>query len=193
MVKIAAYQESTIDYPGKMGIIMFTSGCNFKCGFCHNSNLINKVDGEISREKLLRDVSGKAKAGWYQGVTISGGEPTIHKDLPEFISQLKSYGLAVKLDTNGTNPKMLERLLEKELVDYVAMDVKCPRNIYNDMAGVRVNLEDIETSMVIVSRFPDYEFRTTVVPINNEWMLIQEINQIAQWIAMVAGDQSKYF
>ena len=178
-MKISSHQESTIDYPGKMGQILFVSGCNFKCGFCHNPELVDGKINEINLEALLKNISAKTKAGWYQGITISGGEPTIYHDLPEFIRQLKDMNLCVKLDTNGSNPEMLRRLLKEGTVDYVAMDIKSAPNKYRTIAGPNVNVDNIFRSIETVKLFPEYEFRTTVLPEFNS----QDIEDIGKLVS----------
>ena len=137
MVKIASHQETTIDYPGKMGEILFLKDCNFKCGFCHNPELINKNQNEINQDALLKNIKSKVNSGWYNGIIISGGEPTIYSDLPDFIKILKDMNLSVKLDTNGSNPQMLKKLLEEKLIDYIAMDIKSPRHMYANIVNVK--------------------------------------------------------
>jgi len=179
MVKISAHQESTIDYPGKMGEILFVSGCDFRCGFCHNPELVDGKINEIDLEGLLKNINSKVRTGWYQGITISGGEPTIYKDLPEFMKRLKDMGLRVKLDTNGSNPEMLRRILKDELADYVAMDIKGPRKEYAHIVQRELDMENIDRSINIVKLFPDYEFRTTVLPFFNKG----DFEDIGKWIS----------
>jgi pyruvate formate lyase activating enzyme len=156
-------KQTVLDYPGKLACTIFTFGCNFRCGFCHNPELIID-DGrpEIKQEEVL-DFLDKRK-GFLDGVCITGGEPTLNKDLPEFISKIKSIGFSVKLDTNGTNPDMLEDLIKKGLVDYIAMDIKAPLESYDKTANVKVNKEDIQRSVELIRNFPNHEFRITVVP-----------------------------
>lgn len=178
-MKISSHQESTIDYPGKMGEILFVSGCNFRCGFCHNPELVRGDLNEIDLEALLKNINSKARAGWYQGITISGGEPTIYKDLPEFVKRLRDMSLSVKLDTNGTNPEMLQKLLKDKLVDYVAMDIKCQRREYLYIVREEFDIENIDRSIDIVKLFPEYEFRTTVIPLFNE----SDFEKIGKWIS----------
>ncbi len=176
---IASYQESTIDYPGKIGQILFTNGCNFRCGFCHNPELFSEENNKIDLEILLKNLKAKTKAGWYEGVCISGGEPTIHQDLPEFIKRLKDIGLKVKLDTNGSNPSMLKELIEKKLIDYVSMDIKSPRVQYQELTNSKINLEDIDKSIDLIKKLPNYEFRTTILPFFNR----KDMKDIGNWMA----------
>ncbi|MDP3026664.1 MAG: anaerobic ribonucleoside-triphosphate reductase activating protein [Nanoarchaeota archaeon] len=174
--------ESTIDYPGKYGPIIFTLGCSFQCGFCHNPELVNGDSGLINQEEFgmfLKNLKIKSKRGWYTGICISGGEPTQQKDLPEFILEIKQYGLAVKLDTNGSNPEMLRKLLEEKLVDYAAMDIKSKKEDYFKIVNRNINLENIGKSIKLVKQFPDYEFRTTVLPFFEE----NDFEEIGKWIS----------
>lgn len=201
-MKIASINpESTIDYPGNYGPVIFTSGCNFRCGYCHNPELINSNGQGISEDNLgvfLNNLEIKTKRGWYKGVCITGGEPTIHPELHKFLFKLKNYGLAIKLDTNGSNPSVLENLLDEKLVDYVAMDVKGPPFIYGNIIGGRLNRKNIEQSMKLVSKFPDYEFRTTIIPVENSFnprfINVKEMENVAKWIVETTGNNShKYY
>lgn len=181
-MKVAARQETSIDYPKKFGQILFVPRCNFKCGFCHNPEFIDGPHGELNLDLLFKDLKIKAQEGWYRSVCISGGEPTLQKDLPEFVRKLKSLGLNVKIDTNGSNPEMLQQFLDEGIVDYVAMDIKAPRDKYDEITKCGEEmLEKIDKSIKIVKKFPVYEFRTTVLPFftnedfesMGEWMLNQ--------------------
>jgi len=200
--------ESTIDYPGKYGPVIFTLGCNYNCPSCHNSGLADFNGGFLEGGVIDRLVFGwkqKAVREWYDGLTISGGEPTLQQDLISFARRLKQEtGLAVKLDTNGSQFGVLQRLLEetedgKPLVDYVAMDVKGPPQLYSQLSGRHIDLrDDVQKGMGLVTRFPDYEFRTTVVPVfeneNLRWMSVDEIKQTAEFIVRETDSKEhKYF
>lgn len=160
-------ETSLIDWDGKLVSVFFLPGCNFRCPFCHNHQLW-KEPQKIETVPWQK-VSGflKGKKGWIDGAVITGGEPTVHADLPEFIEALRELGLLIKLDTNGANPIMLQTLLDKKLVDYVAMDLKASLDpIYSQAAGTKVDLDDIKRSIVILmTGKTDYEFRTTLVPV----------------------------
>ncbi len=161
---------SLLDYPGKIAAIVFVGGCNFRCGFCYNRDLVlnHQALPSVSEEEVLEYL--EKNKDWLDGLEITGGEPTIHPDLPSFLEKVKKLGYSVKLDTNGSNPKMLAELLEKHLVDYVAMDVKAPlvEDKYQAAIGIQANgaLEEVEKSIELLrgSNGFDYEFRTTVVP-----------------------------
>ncbi|MEJ2241531.1 MAG: anaerobic ribonucleoside-triphosphate reductase activating protein [Candidatus Bathyarchaeota archaeon] len=162
-------EASFVDWNGKICSVLFLSGCNFRCPFCHNVNLVlepEKLDAiplEYLKEKL------KEQKEWIDGICITGGEPTINKDLVKLCSTLKNMGFLIKLDTNGTNPVILKELIDKKLVNYVAMDIKAPLNEknYSEATGVKIekNLNKINQSIELLKKSNiDYEFRTTVVP-----------------------------
>ncbi len=170
-MRIGGLQKfSLLDYPGHLSAIIFTQGCNFRCGFCYNPMLVlpkkdgNKKDHSLLSEDGLFEFL-KKRQGKLDGVVITGGEPTLHENLPEFISKIKNLGFKIKLDTNGTNPEMLSALLEKGIIDYIAMDIKAPIEKYKKITKFTGSLADIKKSVKIIigSNLP-YEFRTTVVP-----------------------------
>jgi pyruvate formate lyase activating enzyme len=156
---------SLVDYPGRLCSTIFTAGCNFRCPYCFNVEIVlepNKL-ASISEEEVLELL--KVRRGFIDGVCIGGGEPTLHGALPAFTRRAKLLGLKVKLDTNGSRPRMLRRLLEDELLDYVAMDVKAPLGRYREVVGAKVDVEAIRESIRILRRGRvDHEFRTTIVP-----------------------------
>ena len=163
-MNIAGVQKVTLlDYPGKVACEIFTQGCNFECPFCQNSSLIPITNtGEFSEEEIFEYLVLRKKI--LDGVVITGGEPTVQKDLKEFIKKIKDLGLLVKLDTNGGNPKVLQELIDEDLVDYVAMDIKNIFNKYNITAGKKINLDNIKKSIEILKASKiDYEFRTTII------------------------------
>jgi pyruvate formate lyase activating enzyme len=163
-MKIAGLVKSSlIDYPGKVAAVVFTQGCNFKCGFCHNPELVPPgATGIIDDDYFFNFL--KVRAGKLDGVVITGGEPTIQSDLYEVISKIKALGYSVKLDSNGTNPDILEKLLGDKLLDYVAMDIKGPLENYEKICG-NTNIKAVARSIkLIMNSGIDYEFRTTVLP-----------------------------
>jgi pyruvate formate lyase activating enzyme len=155
-------KSSFIDYPDKICTVLFTSGCNFRCPYCHNSGLV-KNQGEIIDNKYIFSYLNKRR-NMLDAVCISGGEATLHGDrLYDFIVKVKEMGYLVKIDTNGTNPKLLSRLINDKLLDYIAMDIKAPIDKYNIVAGVDINTDNILESIgIIKNSLIDYEFRTTV-------------------------------
>jgi len=172
-----------LDYPSHVACILFTAGCNFRCGYCHNAEFvlpekIKEIMGDmIPEEKIFNFL--ETRKGKLEGVVISGGEPTIHPDLPDFIRKVKSMGFLVKLDTNGTNPKMLKQLFDEKLLDYVAMDAKASPERYKELTGMQNNFSDIESSRdLILYSGVAHELRTTVI---KGWHDEAEILKIAQW------------
>jgi len=186
-MKIVSRNESTIDYPKKFGQILFCGGCNFRCGFCHNPELIFENLPELNLDEIINELKDKKEQGWYEGICLSGGEPTIYPDLLNFLKRLKSTGLKIKLDTNGTNPELLKEILNKNLVDYVAMDIKSTKKKYKEIVNVDVDINKISQSIEIVKQFPEYEFRTTVVP----FLTKEDFIKIGKWIS-ASGKVTNY-
>lgn len=161
-MKISALQKiSLIDYPDKIAAIVFTQGCNFRCAYCHNSQLINcQKNGNFTPESIFDFL--KSRQGKLEGLVITGGEPTLQPDLPEFIAQVKEMGYKVKLDSNGSNSTMLKKLIDQKLVDYIAMDVKAPLDKYEKIVGKKINIAEVKKSIkLIIGSGIDHEFRTT--------------------------------
>ncbi len=171
-----------IDYPEHLAAVVFTQGCNFRCHFCYNPMLVvplherndklqntaHEAGSENGHSLITEDdlfIFLKSRIGKLDAVVISGGEPTLHNDLPEFIQKIKKLDFKVKLDSNGTNSIMLQRLLDKNLLDYVAMDIKAPVDKYNTVTGAQVDMAEIKKSIEILKQQKiAYEFRTTIVP-----------------------------
>lgn len=192
-----------IDYPGEMAAIVFTTGCNFRCHFCYNPMLVlpvmadnlentssNNNEEERDHSQISEDdlfIFLKSRQGKIEAVVVTGGEPTLHQDLPEFLARIKAMGFKVKLDTNGTNPVMLQRVLDAGLVDYLAMDLKATADKYAQVVGVAVNMDQVKKSIQIIktSGLP-YEFRTTVVP------GLHEVGDIEAMGELIAGAQKWY-
>jgi pyruvate formate lyase activating enzyme len=165
-MKIGGLQKnSLIDYPGRIAAVIFLQGCNFRCPYCHNAELVEPACfGEPISEASVMEFL-KSRVGKLEGVVISGGEPTIHDDLPDFIRAVRKLGYAVKLDTNGSRPEMIRQLIQEKLVDFIAMDVKAPLANYAQVAGRRIDVELIRASIwAIKNSSVQHEFRTTVVP-----------------------------
>ncbi|MBU1077298.1 MAG: anaerobic ribonucleoside-triphosphate reductase activating protein [Spirochaetes bacterium] len=155
---------SLIDYPGKIAAVIFTQGCNFRCPFCHNSELVlSELYGTLYSEQNILKLFNSRK-GFLEGVVITGGEPTIQEGLADFLKEIKRSGFSVKLDTNGSNPDVLNNLITRKLIDYIAMDIKAPFDKYDTVTDSDVNIDDIRSSIgIIESSGLEYEFRTTVV------------------------------
>lgn len=164
-IPIKGFLPSTlIDWPGKMAAILFIFGCNFRCPFCHNPELVLENNEEdLDLENILEFLQKRKK--WVDGVVITGGEPTIHQDIFSLAKILKKAGFLVKLDTNGTNPTLLYSLIQGGLVDYIAMDIKGPLSSYEKITKSPQSGKKILKSVsIILESGIDYEFRTTVVP-----------------------------
>ncbi|MBW1889221.1 MAG: anaerobic ribonucleoside-triphosphate reductase activating protein [Deltaproteobacteria bacterium] len=166
MIFGAIRKFSTIDFPGKLACVLGTKGCNMHCHWCHNYDLVSfefSANCRIITEPEVLEFL-KARAGFIEGVVISGGEPTLHGDLPEFCSEIQSLGFAVKLDTNGTNPEMIQRLMHEHLIDYVAMDIKTDFHNYPTITKNKFDPEKIKQSIeLLLNGSLPYEFRTTCV------------------------------
>jgi len=180
---IGGLQKVTlIDYPGKVACTVFLMGCNFRCPFCYSRELV--LPEEIKKQPAISEKEFfdflKKRKGLLEGVVLCGGEPTISKDLPEFCQKIKKLGYLVKLDTNGSNPKMIEKLIKERLIDYVAMDIKAPQNKYGFYSGNKADIKKIKESIDILKQGKiDFEFRTTVAPGLKE----KDIIDLADWIA----------
>ncbi len=190
MIKIGGLQKTTfIDYPGKVACTVFLCVCNFRCPFCYSGELVlpEKIKNQPEiRKKEFFDFLERRK-GLLEAIVICGGEPTVNKDLPDFIKEIKKFGYLIKLDTNGSNPEMLQKLIDEKLIDYVAMDVKAPKEKYEKTIGVKIDIKKIEKSVNILKKgIIGYEFRTTIIPgiIDKE-----DVFKIAKWI----GPAQKYF
>lgn len=171
---------SLIDYEPYTCCVIFTAGCNFRCVFCHNKDLVlnpDKID-TIPNEEFYEFLEHRKK--WLDAVCISGGEPTLHKDLPEHIARMKSMGYKVKLDSNGTNPDMVEQLINEKLIDYVAMDIKETPEKYEEIIQVPADLDKIKRSVKLLmqNRIP-YEFRMTMVP---TIVTKEDVEKIGKWL-----------
>jgi len=184
---ISGLQKLTLlDYPGKTAAIVFTYGCNFRCPYCHNALLVTEKIGETVPEDEVFAFLKKRK-GILDAVCITGGEPTLQKDLKAFILKVREIGYSVKLDTNGTNPLLLDELLTEGLLDYVAMDIKNSPERYGEATGVKADTDNIMKSISIIKeKAPDYEFRTTITK------ELHSENDIIS-ICEIIGKESKYF
>lgn len=185
-MNISGLQKMTLlDFPGKVACTVFLHGCNYRCPFCHNAELLEgQIEPVMSREEFLAFLS--KRRGLLDGVCISGGEPTLTPGLKELLQKIKAMGFATKLDTNGSRPKVLKELVAAGLVDYVAMDIKNSPSQYAATCGVaKVDLDAIEESIAfLLSGAVDSEFRTTVVlPLHND----ASIEEMGRWLHNLAG------
>ncbi|MEF9945157.1 MAG: anaerobic ribonucleoside-triphosphate reductase activating protein [Lachnospiraceae bacterium] len=181
-MRIQGLQKLTLlDYPGKVACTIFTGGCNFRCPFCHNASLVVEPDRnqEIQEEEVLGFL--KKRVGVLDGVCVSGGEPLLQPDIQEFLGAIKALGYEVKLDTNGSFPTKLKSLVDKGLVDYVAMDIKNSKEHYGKTIGLEsYDLSPVEESVdFLLSGAVPYEFRTTVV---REFHKKEDFVSIGKWL-----------
>ena len=180
-MKFYGFQKMTmLDFPEKVACLVFTGGCNFRCPFCHNALLVTQNDSVVYDEEEILEYLKKRK-GLLDGICISGGEPLLQVGLDDFLKKVKEIGYSVKLDTNGSFPSRLEKLVESGLVDYVAMDIKNCKDKYPLTCGTdSVDLSNIESSVrFLLQGKVDYEFRTTIVEGLHE---TQDIVKIGEWI-----------
>jgi len=177
---------STLDYPGKPAFVIFTGGCNFRCPFCHNRQIVLKESELIKEEDVFKMLKERRKL--LDAVVITGGEPTIYGNkLIDLIEKIKAMGFLVKLDTNGTNPVLVQKLINKNLIDYIAMDLKGSFEKYSGIVGANVDLQLIKDSIALIEDSGiDYLFRTTVY---KEAHSKDDILEISNYVK----DKSKYF
>ena len=179
---IAGLQKLTLlDFPGRIACTVFLSGCNLRCPFCHNASLglpRGEIPGAMTTEALL--VFLEKRRGRLQGVCVSGGEPTLYPELPELLRKIRALGYAVKLDTNGTNPRMLRSVVDEGLVDYVAMDIKnSPSRYAETCGGIDVLQQVQESAALLMTCGVDYEFRTTLAhPLHT----VEDMELIGRWL-----------
>ena len=182
-MKIGGFQKLTlIDYPGRIAATVFLTGCNFRCPFCYSSELVlpEKIKNQpkISEKDFFNFL--KERKELIEGIVLCGGEPTISKGLTPLIKKIKKMGFSVKLDTNGSDPKLLKTLIDKKLVDYIAMDIKGPKERYNNFSGTKADVKKIQKSIDILKEGKvDYEFRSTIVPTLHKR---EDVIEMAKWI-----------
>ena len=173
---------SLLDYPGKVACTVFTGGCNFRCPFCHNASLVlpEQLDAALDTDKVLSFL--EKRRGLLDGVAVTGGEPLLHKALPDFLRQLRSLGYKIKLDTNGSFPEALEAVIKEGLADRVAMDIKNSPALYGKTVGLEsFDLAPVERSVrLLMESGIEYEFRTTAV---KGLHTVESIREAARWIA----------
>lgn len=185
-MKFAFLQKVSLqDFPDTISCIIFIAGCSFRCPACYNAEILDLQEEKISEKEIL-DFLEKRKSK-LDGVVISGGEPLINPEIISFLEKIKEKEYKIKIDTNGSNPNLLKEIIDKRLVNYIAMDVKSPREIYEKVAGVKIDLEKIEESMkIIVNSGIDFEFRTTLVPVIDgeiREMNENDVEKISEWIS----------
>jgi len=187
-MKICGLQKTTlIDYPKKIACTIFLYGCNFRCGFCHNPELVTEENNNVFSEEEILEFLDKRKK-YLEGVCITGGEPflTLEKN---FLREIKKRGYLIKIDTNGSFPERLKEIIEEGLVDFVAMDIKASKENYGKTINADIPIEKIEESIKLISKLENYEFRTTVVDGMHD---IEEMKKIARWLNELIGKPKKY-
>ena len=183
MIQIGGLQKLTlIDYPGRISATVFLTGCNFRCPWCYSAEIVlpEKIKNQpkISEKELFKFLKERKKL--IEGVVLCGGEPTTSKDLVSLIEKIKKMGFSVKLDTNGSDPALLKKLIDKKLIDYVAMDIKAPKEKYSEVAGTKIDVKKIQKSIDILKEGKvDYEFRSTIVPTLHTK---EDVMEMAKWI-----------
>lgn len=180
-MEIAGLQKLTLlDYPGRIACTVFLPGCNLRCPFCHNASLVlpDRILPQMTADALLEFL--QSRKGKLDGVCITGGEPTLHPELPQLLAQIRSLGFPVKLDTNGTRPRVLNALLEQGLLDYVAMDIKNSPDKYAQTCGGADVLASVRESVkLLMESGLEYEFRTTVL---HPYHTPEDLVRIGQWL-----------
>ena len=186
---LAGLQKLTlVDYPEKLACTVFLAGCNFRCPWCYNPELVLpekiKDNSQITKKDFFNFL--KYRINLLDGVVICGGEPTLNKDLPIFCKKIKKMGYAIKLDTNGSNPEIISNLIDEKLIDYIAMDIKAPKEKYKEATGAKIDIKQIQKSIDILKKGGvNYEFRTTMIP---KLLGKEDVIEIARWI----GPAKKY-
>jgi pyruvate formate lyase activating enzyme len=168
---------SMVDYPGKLAAVFFLTGCNFKCGFCHNAKLMGRMDVKGIPWTDMEKTCRQFRDNWVEGAVVTGGEPTLNPNVFQAVEKLKEWGFSIKLDTNGSRPQVLEKLLP--LVDYVAMDVKFAPTDYPSHAGFSDIAALTDSIHLIQEKAADYEFRTTVL---EAWHSEEQMQAIGEWV-----------
>ena len=178
-MKIGGFQKTTLlDFPDTISAIIWTNDCNFRCPFCYNKNLVFGNAESIPEKEIISFL--EKRKGLIEGIVISGGEPFLQKDLIDFIKRVKNIGYLIKIDTNGSFPLKIKQLFDEELIDYISMDIKAPKNKYNQLSGVNVAILKIEKSIELIKdRAPNYEFRTTFVP---KLLKKEDVIEIGKWL-----------
>ena len=188
-MKIKFLQKTTlVDYAGEIACTLFTFGCNFKCGFCYNPELVlEEKSPDISPDEILKFLEHRKK--YLSAICITGGEPLINIDI-EFLEKIKSIGYKIKIDTNGSFPERLKEIIDKKLVDFVSMDVKTKKQNYLNITNSTIEIEKIEESMKLISQLENYEFRTTIVPSLHKK---EDIIEMLVWLNEIINKKPKLF
>lgn len=177
---------SLVDWDGKVSAVIFLSGCNFKCHFCSNKELVLNPEkiNSISFDEIKNSL--EKNKDFIDGIVITGGEPTIHDNLVDLCKELRKLNFKIKIDTNGSKPEIIKELLDKKLIDYVAMDIKAPFDKYNEITDSEIDLKKIKESINIISKSSDYEFRITLFP----KILEKDLVEIAKYLKEMKANKS---
>ncbi len=188
-MKIKHLEPATfVDYPGKISCTIFLYGCPFRCGFCYNPSLVLQEETEDKSQEEILDFL-KKRIGLIEGVCFTGGEPLMNID-EEFLEKVKALGYLIKIDTNGSYPEKLKKLIEKKLVNYIAMDIKSDKESYQEVIGTIIPMIRIEESIKTIAQFPNYEFRTTIIEkIHSK----ERIENMLIWVNNLIGGKIKNF
>ncbi|MDC7243039.1 MAG: anaerobic ribonucleoside-triphosphate reductase activating protein [Sphaerochaetaceae bacterium] len=184
MIFAGITKSSLLDYPGKIAIVLYTPGCNYNCYYCHNREIIQNID-EVMKNEDINDFI-KRRVGLIDAIVVSGGEPTLHYDLIPFLKKMKEMGYYTKLDSNGSNPDVIEKCIKEKAVDYFAIDYKAPKNRYPEIARNN-NLGEtvLKTINLLVQNNQNFEVRTTVIPqlsLNDLIMMAKELPKLPRYV-----------
>jgi len=188
-MKIKHIEKATfVDYPGKISCTIFTYGCPFRCGFCYNPSLVLQEETpDISQEEILEFL--KSRIELLEGVCFTGGEPLMNLD-EELLEKIKELGFFIKIDTNGSYPEKLKKLIEKKLVDFIAMDIKSDKESYQETIGTIIPMIRIEESIKTIANLPNYEFRTTII---EKIHTKEKVENMLKWINTLTGKKIQIF
>ena len=184
MIFAGITKSSLLDYPGNISIVLYTPGCNYNCFYCHNRSIIEDLTEKITIDEIMELL--EKRVGLIDAVVISGGEPTLHYDLIQFLKTVKAMGYLTKVDTNGSNPDIIQKCIEEKVVDYYAVDYKAPASRYAEIARNSANYEDvIKTINILLENDQNFEVRTTVIPQLSLYDLIrmsQELPKVPRYV-----------
>lgn len=188
-MEIKGFHKLTlIDYPGKIACTLFLNGCNFRCGFCHNPELVlGQIRESYSKEEILEFL--KKRKGLLEAVCITGGEPLLTIET-EFLKKIRELGYLIKIDTNGSCPDKLRELIDLNLIDFVSMDIKSSKEKYKDIINCNIDMNRIEKSIKLISDLGNYEFRTTIIEKIHD---IDEVKNISIWLNQLINKRPKKF
>jgi pyruvate formate lyase activating enzyme len=188
-MKIKHIERATfVDYPGKISCTIFAYGCPFRCGFCYNPSLVLQEETpDLSQEEILEFL--KSRVGLLEAVCFTGGEPLMNLD-EELLEKIKALGFLIKIDTNGSYPEKLKKLIEKKLIDFVAMDIKSDKENYQETIGTMIPMIRIEESIKTISNLPNYEFRTTIV---EKIHTKERTENMLKWVTNLIGKKIQIF